>query len=238
MALGPKAIKRIMSDIQQVSEDDTQKMGIFYQFDEADISKGTAMIIGPKDTPYEGGFWFFSVVFSQGYPYDPPAMSTLTQDGYMRFGPNLYRDGKVCLSLLNTWHVGDKWSSTQTLRSILLSILTNIMIAGAWQNEPNVGLATGPVAEVYDRMILHSNLKKIVSMIKSPPDFAKPFYETMCAAFFRNRSRLNDLAVNNIEYDNKTESMDFFHLKMTYMFSTLGDRINECSPVNLIVDNT
>lgn len=232
--MSSKTIKRIMADIQQVSEQDTANMGIYYTFDEADISKGTAMIIGPKDTPYEGGFWFFSINFSQSYPYDPPAMSTLTQDGYMRFGPNLYRDGKVCLSLLNTWHVGDKWSSTQTLRSILLSILTNIMVAGAWQNEPNVGSASGPVAEIYDRMILHSSLKRIISMMVSPPDFAKPFYETMCESFLRNRGRLNDLAVNNIEYDNKTEKMDFFRLELTYMFSTIGDKLMECSPANLI----
>jgi ubiquitin-conjugating enzyme E2 Z len=232
--LTKKAISRIHADITSINHDDMKQLGIFYHFDETDISKGTALIIGPQDTPYEGGFWFFSVVYPPNYPFDPPAMSTLTQDGYMRFGPNLYRCGKVCLSLLNTWHVGDKWSAVQTLKSILLSVLSSVLVKGSWQNEPSVGLANGPVAEVYDRMILHSNLKTIINMIRSPPDFAKPFYETMCSSFLAQRRRLNDLAVSNIEYDNKTETMDFFRLSLTYMFSTVGDKLLECSPVNLI----
>ena len=235
-SLTKKALSRIYADITSINEDDMRELGIFYQFDDTNISKGTLMIIGPHDSPYEGGFWFFSIEYPQNYPFDPPAMSTLTQDGYMRFGPNLYRCGKVCLSLLNTWHVGDKWSAVQTLKSISLSILSNVLVKGAWQNEPSVGMSTGPVAEVYDRMILHSSLKTIVNMIKSPPQFAKPFYEEMCSSFLANKQRLQDLAVSNIEYDNKTESMDFFRLSITYMFSTIGDKLLECSPINLIQD--
>ena len=37
-----------------------------------------------------------------------------------RFNPNLYADGKVCLSLLGTWHGGDATEKWDPLRSNLL----------------------------------------------------------------------------------------------------------------------
>jgi len=232
--LTDKTRKRILKDIENIGSDEMKKIGIHYCVDEVNFTKGTVMIIGPSDTPYEGGFWFFSIDFPDNYPHVPLAMKSLTQDGYMRFSPNLYRDGKVCLSIINTWHVGDKWSAVQTLQSVMLSVLSSVLTKGAFQHEPNVGLATGPQAEVYDRMILHSNLLTIIRMIENPPEFAKPFYDTICESFLVNKKRLNNLAVENIDYDNKTEIMDFFRLKVTYMFSTIGDKIMECMPINLV----
>jgi ubiquitin-protein ligase len=43
------------------------------------------------------------------YPHVPPKVTfRTTADGRLRFNPNLYTDGKVCLSLLGTWS-GDPW---------------------------------------------------------------------------------------------------------------------------------
>ena len=234
--LTSKALRRITQDIENISKDDIRNQGIFYEFDEADISVGTALIIGPPDTPYEGGFYFFSVKFPPNYPFDPPAMSTLTQDGFTRFNPNMYREGKVCLSLLNTWHVGDKWSGCQTLTSILLSILTSVLVAKPLLNEPGFELREMTAqSDIYNRMILHANLQTAVyDMITKPPIFAKPFYDTMVESFLQKRNRLNDLAVSMIDYDNNTETMEFFRMKRSYEFSTLGDKMLSCSPINLI----
>ena len=41
-----------------------------------------------------------------------------------RFNPNLYADGKVCLSLLGTWHGGDATENRDPLRSNLLQVFT------------------------------------------------------------------------------------------------------------------
>ncbi len=38
----------------------------------------------------------------------PQVQSLTTGGGKVRFNPNLYDDGKVCLSLLGTWH-GPSW---------------------------------------------------------------------------------------------------------------------------------
>ena len=232
MSLAPKALRRIQIDIQNVMGDDMKKQGIFYNFDESDISQGTVLIIGPADTPYEGGFYFFSVKFPNDYPFTPPAMHTLTQDGVTRFNPNMYREGKVCLSLLNTWHAGERWSGVQTLSSVLLSILSNVLVNNPIQNEPGLETKIGtPISDIYNRMILHANLKTaFLNMIKNPPKFAIPFFDTMYDSFYKNKNRMIDLAVYMIEYDNKTENMDFFRMIITYHFSTLGDNISNFSP--------
>jgi ubiquitin-conjugating enzyme E2 Z len=234
--LTQKAVRRIHQDIENIMKDDIKEQGIFYNMDDSDISTGTALIIGPPNTPYEGGFYFFSVKFPPNYPFDPPAMCTLTQDGFTRFNPNLYREGKICLSLINTWHVGDKWSGCQSLSTVLLSILTSVLIEDPFTNEPNFeNQGKSAQSQIYNRMVLHANLQTaVLNMIKSPPVFAKSFYDIMTESFLKNRKRLNDLAVSMIDYDNKEEVMEFFRMKRSYLFSTLGDKIMECSPLNII----
>lgn len=74
-----------------------------------------ACITGPQDTPYAYGMFFFDILFPQDYPNIPPLMLLeTTGGGRVRFNPNLYADGKVCLSLLGTWHGSEheKWNPT------------------------------------------------------------------------------------------------------------------------------
>ena len=45
--------------------------------------------------------------------------------GSVRFNPNLYSNGKVCLSLLGTWRGGsamEEWNSSSSLLQVLVSI--------------------------------------------------------------------------------------------------------------------
>jgi ubiquitin-conjugating enzyme E2 Z len=242
MSITSKALRRIQADVTNVSSDDMKAQGIFYNFNESDITQGTALIIGPAGTPYEGGFYFFGVKFPNDYPFSPLAMTTLTQDGFTRFNPNLYREGKVCLSVLNTWHVGDKWSGVQTLSSVLIMLSANVLVDNPMLNEPGwEEKAATEQAQVYNRMILHANLKSaFYNMIKNPPEFAIPFFDMMYDSFVKNKQRMIDLAVGMIDYDNKKEVMDFFRMVTTYQFSTIADKIRELVPrmpvVNRIVD--
>jgi len=232
MPLTRVAEKRIPADILNAQKDDMKELGIYYMHDDVNMSKGTALIIGPADTPYMGGYYFFGVKFPDDYPYSPPAMTSLTQDGVTRFNPNMYRDGKVCLSLLNTWHVGDKWSGCQSLKSVLLCILTSVLTKSPLENEPGYeGKGATELSDIYNRMLTHSNLLgAVLNMIQKPPEFALEFYDTMTESFHKNRLRLIDNAISLIDYDNKTEVMDFFRMQMTYKFSTLADKIRECVP--------
>ena len=62
------------------------------------------MIAGPTGTPYAGGLFEFDCFIPLEYPHKPPLMHLRTTGGgSVRFNPNLYNNGKVCLSLLGTW---------------------------------------------------------------------------------------------------------------------------------------
>lgn len=72
------------------------------------------LITGPAETPYANGCFEFDVYFPAEYP-NSPMMINLETTGCrtVRFNPNLYNDGKVCLSVLNTWHgrPEEKWNA-------------------------------------------------------------------------------------------------------------------------------
>nr|CAD7197978.1 unnamed protein product [Timema douglasi] len=80
--------------------------------DRLDIMK--VLITGPAETPYANGCFEFDVYFPPDYP-NSPMMINLETTGHhtIRFNPNLYNDGKVCLSVLNTWHgrPEEKWNA-------------------------------------------------------------------------------------------------------------------------------
>ena len=93
---------RIRKDLAEIINE--APSGMFVVPDEADMTKIHAIITGPKDTPYEGGFFYFLLECPPNYPASPPKASLVTTGGgQVRFNPNLYRNGKVCLSILGTW---------------------------------------------------------------------------------------------------------------------------------------
>jgi len=124
--LGKIAMKRVMkemkdSDIQNENVD-TSSEGYWIYFDQNDLSKVELLIKGPEDTPYEGGFYHFSCTLPQNYPFSNPSCKYLTTGaGKIRFNPNLYKCGKVCLSILGTWQ-GPAWSSAMGLRTLCMNL--------------------------------------------------------------------------------------------------------------------
>ena len=113
-----ETVKRLISDVTEIIKNPLNDQGIYYIHDEDDMFKGYAMIVGPSDTIYAYGYFFFEFTYPFDYPQRPPNVKFLTNDGKTRFHPNLYRNGKVCLSILNTWK-GESWTSCQTIKSIL-----------------------------------------------------------------------------------------------------------------------
>ena len=62
-------------------------------------------------------FIFLTLIFQDDYPVEPPKVKFCTLDPNIRFNPNLYTCGKVCLSIINTWN-GPYWTSCLTLSSV------------------------------------------------------------------------------------------------------------------------
>jgi ubiquitin-protein ligase len=99
-------MKRILSDIKQAKN--LEDCGIFISYAEDQASEVEvelhAVIAGVADTPYQAGFFHFTLLFPSNYPLAPPRVTLRTTgNGTVRFNPNLYSCGKVCLSILGTW---------------------------------------------------------------------------------------------------------------------------------------
>jgi ubiquitin-protein ligase len=86
---------------------------------------------------YGGGYFEFDMFIPSSYPHSPPKVKFLTTGGgSVRFNPNLYNCGKVCLSILNTWSTNQWSSSSSTISQVLLSIFSMIFIEHPYTNEP------------------------------------------------------------------------------------------------------
>ena len=150
------AVKRLISDIKDLKKNNLSKEGIYYEHDESNIMRGYALIIGPKNTPYEFGNFLFTLDFPEDYPHTPPKVTFCTNDGIVRFHPNLYRNGKVCLSILNTWK-GEQWTGCQTIRSILLTI-SSILEDNSLVNEPGI-TKNHPDVKIYDLIVRYKTIE-------------------------------------------------------------------------------
>jgi ubiquitin-protein ligase len=98
------------------------------------------IISGPKDTPYHNGLFEFHCYMPDGYPnVIPQVLINTTGDGQVRFNPNLYSNGKVCLSLLGTWRgeKGESWiPELSSFFQIIISIQSLIIVDEPYFNEP------------------------------------------------------------------------------------------------------
>jgi len=65
--------------------------------DDDDMYKWEIMIIGPDGTLFEGGFFKAIMEFPKDFPNMPPKMTFVTK----MWHPNIYPDGRVCISILH-----------------------------------------------------------------------------------------------------------------------------------------
>ena len=158
--------RRLLKDIQRMDEPIMKEQKIYYTIRGDSITNGFALIEGPEGTPYEGCLLLFSVEFPYDYPFSPPKVLFLTTDGKTRLHPNLYVEGKVCLSILGTYH-GPSWSATQSLSTVLLSI-QGILDNNPLAHEPAYanGTLLDPRHKEYRDAIEHNCVKLMMDNIR------------------------------------------------------------------------
>jgi len=155
------SINRITKEIAHINKSGDLSLAVACR--DEDVRQLRALIVGPPDTPYEFGFFEFQVKFPKEYPIKSPSVICITTNhGRTRFNPNIYAQGKVCLSILGTWHgeKGEEWSSAQGLESVLLSI-QSLMSPNPWENEPGEegGKLTEAKPAAYANKVRHETLR-------------------------------------------------------------------------------
>lgn len=200
-------ITRLAKDIKNILRDPIEN--IYYKHDEENILKGYALIIGPKDTPYQYGYYFFEFTFPDNYPFLPPKVKYYTNDGHTRFNPNFYVCGKVCLSLLNTWK-GDGWTSCQNIRSILVTLqstLNNTPLC----NEPGLNEKHKDYNS-YNNMIKYKNIEVAVLGMLLKKFLDKKFihfFDIIVENYKKNHSYILE-DINNLKSQLKDSSIQKF----------------------------
>lgn len=175
--------KRILKEQKNIEKDreELSECGIFVSFTD-ELHKVKVMVLGPSGTPYENGFYFFDVIYPNNYPMNPPHVDFKTGDGRSRLNPNLYEDGKVCLSILGTW-AGPSWTSMMTLKPVLISI-QSLLCEHPIQNEPGYENERGALDRAYTDIVRYNNISIAVArMLKNIPSGFECFQDDMDRVF-------------------------------------------------------
>lgn len=189
-----ETVHRLLKDVKEIIKNPLMEQGIYYVHDESDMLKGYGMIVGPSETPYFGGFYFFEFTYPHDYPHNPPKVRYCTNKNNIRFNPNLYTSGKVCISLLNTW-AGDQWTSCQSISTILLTLCT-LFTSNPLLNEPWVNETHNDINN-YNEIIEYSNIDIAVCDIVTKNSYIyKPFFDYFYSYvkenFYKNYDKLID----------------------------------------------
>ena len=128
---------------------------------ENDFYNWSVVIFGPPDTIFEGGFFKAILTFPEDYPNSPPKMKFTSK----MFHPNIYPDGRVCISILHPpgkdafneqEKMEEKWRPSLGAEEIILSVISML-------NDPN---CDSP-ANIDAAVMLRNNPEQYNSTVRS-----------------------------------------------------------------------
>ncbi|KAL1810985.1 hypothetical protein ACET3Z_021050 [Daucus carota] len=184
---GRKWLKKVQQDwnILQNNLPDTIYVRVYE--DRMDLLR--AVIVGAYGTPYQDGIYFFDFHLPPDYPNVPP--SAYYRSGGWRINPNLYEEGKVCLSLLNTWtgRGNEVWDpASSSILQVLVSLQGLVLNSKPYFNEAGydkqIGTAEGEKNSLsYNENAFLLSCKTMMYLMRTPP---KDF-ESLVTEHFKKR---------------------------------------------------
>ncbi|XP_037293692.1 (E3-independent) E2 ubiquitin-conjugating enzyme isoform X3 [Manduca sexta] len=150
--------------------------GVWVRGYENRIDLLSVMIAGPTKTPYEDGLFVFDVQLGGEYPRAPPLCHyhSYCSD---RLNPNLYEDGKVCVSLLGTWSGRgvEVWGKDSSLLQVIVSLQGLILNSEPYFNEAGYEKQKGTQqgnenSRMYNEMVLLKLVQSMTKMVLNPPE--------------------------------------------------------------------
>lgn len=234
--ISKETMLRLLKDVKQILKNPLTENGIYYIHDDTDMMKGYALIIGPSDTPYFGGNFFFEFVYPSDYPHSPPLVKYCTNGNKIRFNPNLYVNGKVCVSLLNTWS-GEQWTSCQTITTILLTLCT-LLCENPLLNEPGVTI-THKDMKSYTEIIYYSNIDVAVcDIVRKKNSVVLPFFDMFYSYvkenFIKNYDSLLAFAEKKLATDYKEKAVlatGFYNMNVTIDYEFIINKLKQSKEV-------
>jgi ubiquitin-protein ligase len=133
---------------------------MFIDVSDDNMKEFKIMFFGPPDSVFHNGIFLFKFNIMDDYPFSVPKVTFLT-GGIVnaRMHPNLYKEGKVCLSILNTW--GSKeWSPLLTIEKVIITI-KGILDNNPISHEPGYEKSKNEIYNVYSE---YYSLKSIIDV--------------------------------------------------------------------------
>jgi ubiquitin-conjugating enzyme E2 D/E len=113
------SLRRLTKELQEIRKDPPLNISAGPIND--NLFEWEAVLLGPTETPYEGGVFILNIHISKDYPMKPPNILFKTKI----YHPNINSTGAICLDILKS-----NWSPSLTLSKLLLSICSLL-------NDPN-----------------------------------------------------------------------------------------------------
>ena len=212
------ALKRILNkDIKEISKQNLNSLGIYIQFNEDNFLEAKAMIVGPKDSLYEGGFLFFNINFPKNYPFSPPDVTYVSRNN-IRIHPNIYVGhgtggyGKVCLSILGTWS-GPKWTSIMDITTVLLTI-QSLLDNNPLHHEPGQEKNESEMNTLYNEVIKYDSINTlIIKNMVDPPERFYIFIDNMKEEFDKYKQNIQDFLLKKKGVERRKITVSFYRIQ-------------------------
>ncbi|KAF2727719.1 hypothetical protein EJ04DRAFT_529216 [Polyplosphaeria fusca] len=125
-----------------------------------------ALIVLNPDSLYYGGYFKAKMTFPKNYPFSPPDFKFVRP----LYHPNVYSDGRLCISILHApgddemsgETAAERWSPVQRVESVLISVLS--LLDDAEVSSP---------ANVDAGVMLRKNPEQYKAMVKKDLDISK-----------------------------------------------------------------
>ncbi|KAH9425454.1 ubiquitin conjugating enzyme 7 [Dermatophagoides pteronyssinus] len=121
------AVRRLMTEYKQLTLNPPEGI-LAGPVNEDNFFEWEAYVTGPESTCYEDGVFSARITFPTDYPLSPPKMQFTCE----MFHPNVYPDGRVCISILHApgedplgyESISERWSPVQSVEKVLLSVVS------------------------------------------------------------------------------------------------------------------
>jgi ubiquitin-conjugating enzyme E2 G1 len=109
--------------------------------DDANLYDWEILMMGPNGTLYEGGFFKAHLVFPSDFPNMPPTTTFVSE----MWHPNVYEDGRVCISILHSpgedefnsqESADERWRPILGVEQMLVSSSPSLTVVGFCQPAP------------------------------------------------------------------------------------------------------
>ncbi|CAF4963568.1 unnamed protein product [Rotaria sp. Silwood1] len=220
------ALARIKRDIFNLLKDPPP--GIFIAPEPDDITKIHALVVGPLDTPYQGGFFYFILRCPPDYPIRPPRCLLMTTgNNTVDFHPSLDRNGKIFLSIINTWSE-PSWCPAQSISSLLVSI-QSLLSQNPYHDEPGFEQERRlGDSKRYNEIILHETLRVAVcEMLENPDSCPGQFRKVMIKQFFKFYDYYIFVCTENMNNDDQLMRDPFGGRRGSFQYSSILTRLEQ-----------